>query len=179
MKLSKEAWLTAGLEILTKQGPHFVKVDHLCKAKGVTKGSFYHHFKNRDSYVKNLLEHWQKQNTQAIINQVEKAETAEQRSHALDALTISIDTGPEKAIRSWAQYDENVANFVKEVDKKRIKYVEELLRAQLDESFNTSLLAKTIYAHFVGSQQLDKLFSRKDWQAMNDLLRSLILGGKE
>lgn len=171
MKLTKEEWLSAGLTILTEQGPDSLKVDVLCKYQGVTKGSFYHHFSNRLDYIQQLLAFWQQQNTQDIIAQVEHIEALPQRSAALDAITLAAETGPEKAFRAWAQTDTTVAKFVQQVDEQRIEYLQLIIAPQLPDSKGANLIAKLAYAHFIGAQQLDALISKEEWRKMNELLR--------
>lgn len=174
MRLSKETWLQAGLRILTEQGPEFLKIDIMCKVIKVTKGSFYHHFKNRDDYVHHLLLFWQQENTSNIIAQVEKIQSLNEKSDMLDAITMATETGPEKAFRSWAQYDERVAEFVRQVDQERIQYIEQLIAPQLLPSLHAPMIAKLVYAHFVGCQQLDTVVNRDEWAEMSQLLRQIL-----
>ena len=174
MKLTKEEWLSAGLTILTEKGPDSLKVDILCKYQGVTKGSFYHHFSNRLDYIQQLLAFWQQKNTQDIIAQVEHIESLPEKSAALDAITLAAETGPEKAFRAWAQTDATVAEFVQQVDEKRIEYLELIIAPQLPNKDGANLIAKLAYAHFVGAQQLDALISKEEWRKMNELLRNVL-----
>lgn len=176
MKLSKDEWLSAGLNTLAEYGPDCLKIDWMCKKLQVTKGSFYHHFQNRDNYIELLLAFWQEQNTQAIIAQVEDIKSLKDRSAALDAITTATDAKPERAFRSWAQTDEKVADFVKQVDLARIDYLEQLIGPQLQEEMNANLVAKIAYAHFVGAQQLEPVISKDEWRSMNELLRSRFTG---
>ena len=44
-------WLSAGLEALRKGGVAAVRVERLAADVGVTKGSFYHHFRDRGALV--------------------------------------------------------------------------------------------------------------------------------
>lgn len=176
MKLTKDEWLSAGLTILTQQGPTALKVDLLCKQLQVTKGSFYHHFANRECYVEHLLAFWVKQNTHDIIAQVDDIESLSDKSAALDAMTMAADTGPEKAFRAWALTNELVASFVEQVDLKRVEYLECLIGPQLPSPVSANLVAKLAYAHFVGAQQLGAIISKDEWQEMNALLRNAFTG---
>ena len=54
-KMSKEEWLFKALEFLSKEARGIIQIDKITKALGVTKGSFYWHFKNRDDFIKNLI----------------------------------------------------------------------------------------------------------------------------
>lgn len=172
MKLSGSAWLDAGLTILTQQGPEFLKVDVLCRHLKVTKGSFYHHFQNREDYVLQLLNHWLQANTLNIIEEANKGQSPSAKSDILDELAMAADVGPERAMRSWGQYNKTVSSFVEKVDKQRIDYLAALIGSQSNANRGEVLLvAKLAYAHFVGCQQLSGVISKKEWADMSLMLR--------
>ena len=50
MRLSRESWLQQALEILAED-PQHLRVDEVARRLGVSKGSFYWHFKNRSDFV--------------------------------------------------------------------------------------------------------------------------------
>ena len=49
-RLSVDDWIQAGFSILAEDGLEALKIDRLCARLGVTKGSFYWHFKDMASY---------------------------------------------------------------------------------------------------------------------------------
>ena len=57
--LKAEDWLDEALKVLAKEGANAVAVEPLAKRLGVTKGSFYWHFKNRDMLITELLKFWE------------------------------------------------------------------------------------------------------------------------
>ncbi|MFZ9012276.1 MAG: TetR/AcrR family transcriptional regulator, partial [Anaerohalosphaeraceae bacterium] len=57
-RFSKTTWLEKSLEILSKEGEKKLTVEHLVKEMGVTRGSFYWHFKSRADYIQCLSEYW-------------------------------------------------------------------------------------------------------------------------
>ena len=57
-RLSVEDWLRAGYTPLAEQGVRALKVESLCQQTGVTRGSFYWHFEDMDSYRAALVESW-------------------------------------------------------------------------------------------------------------------------
>ncbi|MBF91631.1 MAG: TetR family transcriptional regulator, partial [Rickettsiales bacterium] len=64
---SKESWLNAALKALASGGIDKVRVESLAKNLGVTKGSFYWHFKDREQFLDELLNFWAEQSTQTVI----------------------------------------------------------------------------------------------------------------
>ena len=54
--LSAENWIEAALDVISEGGVESVAVEPLARRLGVTKGSFYWHFPNRDALVGRALE---------------------------------------------------------------------------------------------------------------------------
>ena len=55
-RLSRADWLDAALAAMAAQGTTGVNVEQLARSLGATKGSFYHHFENRDALLEAALE---------------------------------------------------------------------------------------------------------------------------
>jgi AcrR family transcriptional regulator len=56
--LVRAQWLQAGLDALRKGGVGAVRVERLGAGLELTKGSFYHHFRDRAALLDALLEFW-------------------------------------------------------------------------------------------------------------------------
>jgi AcrR family transcriptional regulator len=57
-RLSASDWVDVGFAILGADGIQGVKIDRMAERLGVTKGSFYWHFKDLDSYLDALAARW-------------------------------------------------------------------------------------------------------------------------
>ncbi|WP_420418955.1 TetR/AcrR family transcriptional regulator [Pacificispira sp.] len=57
-KTSKEKLLDAALTVIRTKGYSATSVDELCSAAGVTKGAFFHHFKNKDELGVAAADYW-------------------------------------------------------------------------------------------------------------------------
>ncbi|MGC1521445.1 MAG: TetR/AcrR family transcriptional regulator [Steroidobacteraceae bacterium] len=55
---SKAALLDAALSIIRAKGYTATRVEDICEAAGVTKGSFFHHFKSKEDLAIAAAEHW-------------------------------------------------------------------------------------------------------------------------
>ncbi|MFO0547428.1 MAG: TetR/AcrR family transcriptional regulator [Polyangiaceae bacterium] len=55
---AREALLDAALTLVRKQGWAATSVDQLCKAAGVTKGAFFHHFESKDALGVAAADRW-------------------------------------------------------------------------------------------------------------------------
>ena len=64
--LSRERWASEALKAMARGGVAAVAVEPLARALGVTKGSFYWHFKNRDALIAAALERLEHNNAAAI-----------------------------------------------------------------------------------------------------------------
>lgn len=126
-KLGKENWIQAAFDTLSESGVSAVRVESLAKRLGVTKGSFYWHFKNRQSLLEAILNKWQGE--QRVMNRVDVM-----GGTAKDKLLNLLDSVPretqrysagatELAVRSWARNDELAASTIARVDAQRIEWV--------------------------------------------------------
>ena len=82
-QLSQEQWLAVALDTLSHAGRSRLHLESLISAMPVSKGSFYHHFPNREALFKSVLEYWASRWTYAIRDQIAalegRLEEAQQR----------------------------------------------------------------------------------------------------
>lgn len=153
-KVDKKQWFVVGLDILEKDGFARITIDNLCTRLEITKGAFYHHFKNIDGYIEALMKYWLNQNTVQIIEDADKLATAKERMEFIGSVVINRSHKSEQVIRAWSFSNQIVKKYIQQVDDLRIDYSTKL-RVQLgmseEESKNTSVLE---YAIFVGIHAL-------------------------
>ena len=70
-KLSREDWCRAALFAWAKSGSRTLSVERLARELGVTKGSFYWHFQDRDALLQAAVEYWRDQGTAQVIADLE------------------------------------------------------------------------------------------------------------
>jgi AcrR family transcriptional regulator len=58
-RLSAEDWEDAALNLIAEQGVGALAVEALARQLGVTKGSFYWHFRTREALLQAALERWE------------------------------------------------------------------------------------------------------------------------
>ena len=56
--LTREDWISGAWDMLGERGMDGVRVEPLARRLGVTKGSFYWHFKDRGELLEALLNRW-------------------------------------------------------------------------------------------------------------------------
>lgn len=130
--LDADAWIEAALDALAVGGIDAVRIDPLAKGLGVTRGSFYWHFKDRAELHQAMLKQWRKRATYQVGDRIERA-----ASDAGERLrrTLALPTaGPqasraaaiELAIRLWARRDREAAAAVERIDHHRLRYYAKL-----------------------------------------------------
>ncbi len=124
-RLNREEWLSRALEILSGEEKAKLRIDLLTKSLGVTKGSFYWHFRDRADFVKSLAEYWAKDSTDQVIEEVNQSQdTASDRLLKLMDFLCRKDFGKyDVSMRAWAAQEPEVARIVKKVDKQRYAFV--------------------------------------------------------
>ncbi|RAV11640.1 TetR/AcrR family transcriptional regulator [Mycolicibacterium sp. GF69] len=122
-------WIDAGLAALAAGGPDAVRVDLLAKSLGVTRGGFYWHFANRQTFLDALLESWEHRSTDDVLARVEtEGGDARAKVRRAGMLTFSKELLPvDLAVRDWARRDRSVARRLRRVDNRRMAYLRALI----------------------------------------------------
>jgi AcrR family transcriptional regulator len=129
-RLDEAAWIAAAFEALAAEGIAGVRVERLAASLGVTKGSFYWHFKDRETLVAALLERWAAGRIAAIAEQTrDNGTSADARKALLALLDIYARTPNRKglavelAIRGLAPGHAAAKRAVARVDAARLAKV--------------------------------------------------------
>jgi AcrR family transcriptional regulator len=153
--LTRQNWIDRGLEVLAKSGVEAVRVEPLAKLMGVTKGSFYWHFKNREDFLEAILQNWIAAQTNSIIERVDNTDgDAMTKLRYLFELAIEDDGRIENAIRAWSSTDARIANVLEQVDRRRLDYTRDLFLAVGFEPLEAMVRARMIYYSLVGESTL-------------------------
>jgi AcrR family transcriptional regulator len=164
IRTPRENWVEAGLAALAAGGPDAVRVEALAKQLGVTKGGFYGYFTDRDALLTAMLDVWERESTDEVLERVEReGGDARDRIRRAGMLTFSGDRllPIDLAVRDWARRDEAVAERLRRVDNRRMGLLREMIGtfcADPDEVEARSLLAfcLAIGAHFLAADHGDR-----------------------
>lgn len=167
--------MDAGLGLLAAEGAPAVTIERLTGALGVTKGSYYHHFKGTAGYKAALLEHFELRYTTRLIDAVEKSGAAKEKLlHLLQLVLADSDTaGLEIAVRAWALQDPDVRVAQERVDKARTAYLKKLCRG-LDADVDPDRFAQLLYLILIGAEQVVPPIGKRDVRKIYDLVLRLI-----
>ncbi|MCP4498442.1 MAG: GNAT family N-acetyltransferase [Deltaproteobacteria bacterium] len=153
MKKTEQDWVFAGYQALMESGVGAVRIEGLAKVMQVTKGSFYHHFSNRNALLEAMRVSWALQATTAIMERVEavNGSPAEKLRHLLQAIFTSTSFDElEASMRNWGAIDEKTAQVLQKMDETQIRYVEDLLKGAGLTSRKAKIRAQTFFRVVVG-----------------------------
>lgn len=133
-QLDPDRWVETAIDVLAREGISGLRVEVLAKRCGVTKGSFYWHFKDRQALLDAVLERWKA----GRIVDIEKT-TAAARGNEREQLHYAIEVygasrnqkgmSIELAVRDWARHDIRAAAVVESVDLYRLECTRKLFVA--------------------------------------------------
>lgn len=86
-------WIAAALDVLVEDGVAAVAVEALAARLGATKGSFYHHFANRDALIAATLAEWERRDTTDVRERLQKIGDPRARVHAVMTAAITDRAG--------------------------------------------------------------------------------------
>ncbi len=152
-RLSREHWIKAALGALTEAGVAAVAVEPMAARLGVTKGSFYWHFKTRDELLAAALDEWQRERTDELIERLETiadprerlAEWARHAFRADKALLVALHAAADHPI---------VAPVLRRVTDRRIEYLADLFREAGVPRSAARRRARLLYAADLGLFQI-------------------------
>ena len=123
--LSSSDWVDAAIEVLVASGVADLKVERLAAALGVSKGSFYWHFENRDELLQRVLEEWSRVATHEVDKRLDRDEPdPARRLLRFMQLPLSSERATrmadlELAIMGWARRDPQAQAALEAVDRTR------------------------------------------------------------
>ena len=175
-QLDRSDWIEAAINVLADEGTDGLRVEVLAKNFGVTKGSFYWHFKDRQDLLMAVLETWKEGRIKDIIKQTtaQSGKEREQIYHVIQVYSLARNRKGipiELAVRDWARRDPQAAAIVEEVDTSRLECTRKLFVAcglSEKEAKSRSLM---LYAYVFGQSLMiydhfdDNLGALRDWIA--------------
>jgi AcrR family transcriptional regulator len=126
-RLTAQDWIDFGLTRLAHDGFDALKADVLARKLGVSRGSFYWHFADLGTFHSRVIEHWKLVATEAIIADIERYESYEERLDALLRRAFGQTVTLEIRMRAWAENNVEVARALDDIDRRRRVYIERLL----------------------------------------------------
>jgi AcrR family transcriptional regulator len=155
--LSKQDWVEAAIQELSVSGFDGVAVEPLARRLGISKGSFYWHFRDLSELVAAVLETWK---TRAVSNVIGELDSIGDPRRRIAALIQTAWADPsllraEGALMSaGVAGDELVVPAVREVITLRLEYLRDLYLAMGVSPSQADRWALTAYTAYAGLVQL-------------------------
>jgi AcrR family transcriptional regulator len=151
-RLSEDDWLQAGYTVLAEQGARALKIDSLCRQVGATRGSFYWHFEDMDTYRAALVTSWNAflEQDRRSMAKLDALTPRERLSRMMADLVAPQHWVLERAMREWARTDPSAAASVRSADRRVLRAV---TQAFLDAGFDqrdAKLRADSTFAAGIG-----------------------------
>lgn len=171
--LTREDYFRVGLGLLGESGIRSVTIDAVCSRLEVTKGSFYHHFRNGQDFQQQLVLYWEDVYGRIRPGDIEHLPPME-RLEAQINVSLQRDHEAESAIRAWSRSDPSVAVVQQRLDQRRVDFSTATLEACGVPPARARVLAETGVALLVGYQSLGQPVDRARLRAAADELRTWI-----
>jgi AcrR family transcriptional regulator len=104
-----------------------VRIEVLARDLGVSKGSFYWHFRDRNDLLEKLLVHWEDGELD-WLNAAAEAGAAMRWANFIEKTSDPAGMRLEVALRAWARRDERVAARVAALEKRKARLIADVLR---------------------------------------------------
>ena len=155
-RFSRADWIDLGLSELSAKGPEAVKLEAICAAANLTRGSFYHHFEDHQTFLTGLAEHWMTSNTDEVADGIDSNALPIEQGMALNEAAMNIDYRLELGIRELARRFPVIDAIVKQADAVRLEVIRTLYQKRygLDVTM-AERLAFIEYAVFSGIILID------------------------
>ena len=174
-RLSRDDWIDAGLDSLKAGGIEAVRVERLARTLGVSKGSFYWHFRDRAALTRAMLDAWEHQSTDAVIA-FSRTTCRDPRARLRQVLEIVAerDARIDRAIRGWAGADADVAEKVAAVDRRRLEFLRGVFREMGFGDPHARARARLVYTSMIGDHAVLERASSSERKLLAEVTYALL-----
>ena len=158
-KIEQHTWVTTARDMLVDEGVPGLKVDRLAHKLGVTRGGFYHNFKDREALFDALLAYWRERCSFAPSPPADGSPAAAAAwFEGFGQQLISGEGHDHKfdlAVREWSRTETRVADAVTTADGERIALIATVFRQFGYDNEESVIRARVFYYHQIGYWLID------------------------
>ncbi|MGD0303398.1 MAG: TetR/AcrR family transcriptional regulator [Candidatus Acidiferrales bacterium] len=183
--LQPDNWIRAALARLANEGIESVRIELLARDLGVSKGSFYWHFRDREDLLTCVLDRWEADETEWLAATDVKMRAAARWARFVEHCADLNHARLEGAVRSWAQRDEGmstrISTRISGIDKKRTAHIASVLRDigfTAPSAASWSDLALLVYLGWLDRVTRDTEF-QSNGRSLGEFLSDLILAASQ
>jgi AcrR family transcriptional regulator len=154
--LTASDWAEAALHLIAEKGLRVLTVGALATRLGVTKGSFYWHFRDLDAFLGELARRWAEdgQIEGRIAGQTDAASGLQQ---AMRLFADKRNRNLTRAMRDWSQNDERARAAIRRADQALFEQVKSALVSLGFDEAEAEVRAKILYYAGVGYAHVGSL----------------------
>lgn len=153
--LTADDWAAAALDAMAAGGLESVAIEPLARQLGVTKGSFYWHFPNRDALIEAALARWEREETDDIMSRVgDITDPYERIVRVFKAANASYRSGRLYLALAAASDRTSIQEAVRRVSERRLAYLFECYKALGLTESDARRWSTFAYATFMGNLQI-------------------------
>jgi AcrR family transcriptional regulator len=182
-RLTRDDWERAALDAIAEDGLAAIAVEPLAARLGVTKGSFYAHFRSREALVDAALARWQHSHGTDSLSELGAVEDPAERLEQvmLAAIMFSQSGSPSVHVRMLGElHDVRVRTAVAHVTVERVARLAATYRELGFPPRRAERRARLAYATYVGLLQMaqeapDQRLSKAEIDHLMGELRGTLL----
>jgi AcrR family transcriptional regulator len=149
--LGRKDWIDAALQALADGGPSAVAVERLAARLETTKGSFYWHFKDREELITEALAAWEREETDAVIEEMQRIADPTERLRMLLIAATELEEEEHPDVRLLpSASDPIIGEVVKRVQRKRLDFLAHAFRDAGFPPAESRLRARLAYSVYLG-----------------------------
>jgi AcrR family transcriptional regulator len=136
--------IARALDVVATKGNTKVRIYKLVKQIGVTTGSFYWHFRDRNDLLDQLLDYWTLETT-SVVTDNSRLLDLDPKIRLNETARMIAKYGfndYEVSMRAWALADERVAEGVNRVYKMRLRFIRKAFRELGFETVEAEIRAR-------------------------------------
>jgi AcrR family transcriptional regulator len=153
-RFKKDDWLALAAGLLREEGPGALTIERMTQAARRTRGSFYHHFADRDAFLRALMLRWRTEVVDEVGRRYQAAQTDAELRALMREQPFELDFRFEREIRRLAASEPIVREILNQVDATRVEGLACLLshmRPDIDDPMSYAFIQ---YCAVVGGQWL-------------------------
>ena len=183
--MQPDNWIRAAFARLAIEGIESVRIELLARDLGVSKGSFYWHFRDREDLLTCVLDRWEADEIDWLAATDVKTRAAARWARFVEHCADLDRARLESAVRAWARRDDamtaRISARISGIDKKRTAHIANVLRDigfASPDAASWSELALLVYLGWLDRVTRDSEFQSAG-RGLGEFLSDVILAASQ
>ena len=156
-KLTASDWEQAALALIADKGVNALAVEPLARRMGITKGSFYWHFPNREALLTQALKHWEEHDARNLTQALRAiADPTDRLRSFFRASSREVFTAEVFSSLNFAADHPQVEPVLERVADRRIKHLSQAFAELGLDGTDAENRARLSYSAYIGFLQLQR-----------------------